>query len=43
MVYSNMKFYKQFQGAAMGSLVSHVIANIHLEHFESLAIPNLQH
>ena len=34
-----MKFYKQLQGAAMGSLVSHVIANIHLEHFESLAIP----
>ena len=35
----NMKFYKQLQGAAMGSLVSPVIANIYMEYFESLAIP----
>ena len=33
------KFYKQLQGAAMGSPVSPVFANIYLEHFESLAIP----
>ena len=35
----NKKFYKQLQGAAMGSPVSHVIANIYVEYFESLAIP----
>ena len=35
----NRKFYKQLQGAAMGSPVSPVIANIYMEHFESLAIP----
>ena len=34
-----MKFHKQLQGAAMGSPVSHVIANIYMEHLESLAIP----
>ena len=33
------KFYNQLQGAAMGSPVSPVIANIYLEHFGSLAIP----
>ena len=33
------KFYKQLQGAAMGSPVSPVIANIYMEHFESLSIP----
>ena len=33
------KFYKQLQGAAMGSPVSPVIANIYMEHCESLAIP----
>ena len=32
-------FYKQLQGAAMDSPVSPVIANIYLEHFESLAVP----
>ena len=37
--YFNKKFYKQLQGAAMGSPVSPVIVNIHMEHFESLAIP----
>ena len=36
----NIKFYKQLQGAAMGSPVSPVIANIYIEHFESLAIPS---
>ena len=35
----NRKFCKQLQGAAMGSPVSPVFANIYLEHFESLAIP----
>ena len=35
----NKKFYKQLQGAAMGSPVSSVIANIYMECFESLAIP----
>ena len=34
----NKKFYKQLQGAAMGSPVSPVIANIYMEHVESLAI-----
>ena len=36
----NKKFYKQLQGAAMGSPVSPVIANIYMEHFQSLAIPS---
>ena len=36
----NMKFYKQLQGAAMGLPVSPVIANIYMEHFESLASPS---
>ena len=36
---SIINFYKQLQGAAMGSPVSPVIANIYMEHFESLAIP----
>ena len=31
----NKKFYKQLQGATMGSPVSPVIANIYMEHFES--------
>ena len=35
-----MKFYEQLQGAAMGSPVSPVIANIYMEYFESLAIPS---
>ena len=34
----NKKLYKQLQGAAMGSPVSPVIANIYMEYFESLAI-----
>ena len=34
----NKKIYNQLQGAAMGSPVSPVIANIYMEHFESLAI-----
>ena len=34
------KFYKQLQGAAMGSPVSPLIANIYMEYFESLAIPS---
>ena len=33
----NKKSYKQLQGAAMGSPVSSVIANIYMEYFESLA------
>ena len=33
-----MKFYKQLQGAAMGSPCLPVIANIYMEYFESLAI-----
>ena len=36
----NMKFYKQLQGAALGSPVSPVTANIYMELFESLAIPS---
>ena len=36
----NKKFYKQLQGAAMGSPVSPVITNIYMEHFESVAIPS---
>ena len=36
----NKKFYNQLQGAAMGSPVSPVIANIYMEYFESLAIPS---
>ena len=36
----NKKFYKQLQGAAMGSPVSPVTANIYMEHFESLSIPS---
>ena len=36
----NKKFYKQLQGAAMGSPVSPVIANIYMEYFESLALPS---
>ena len=35
----NKKFYKQLQGAAIGSPVSPVIADIYMEYFESLAIP----
>ena len=35
----NRNFYKQLQGAAMGSPVSPVIANTYMQHFESLAIP----
>ena len=34
----NRKFCKQLQGAAMGSPVSPVIANIYMEYFESLPI-----
>ena len=34
----NKKFYKQLQGAAMGSCLP-IIANIYMEYFESLAIP----
>ena len=36
----NMKFYKQLQGAVMGSPVSPVIANIDMEYCKSLAIPS---
>ena len=36
----NKKFYKQLKGAAMGSPVSPVIANIYIKYFESLAIPS---
>ena len=36
----NTKFYKQLQGAAMGSPVSPVIANFYMEYFEFLAIPS---
>ena len=28
------KFYEQVEGAAMGSFVSPIVANLHLEHFE---------
>ena len=34
----NKQFYRQLQGASMGSSVSPVIANIYMERFESLAI-----
>ena len=36
----NKKFYKELQGAAMGSPVSPVIANIYMGYFEFLAIPS---
>ena len=36
----NMKFYKQLQGAVMGSPVSPVITNIYMEYFECFAIPS---
>ena len=36
----NKKIYKQLQGAAMGSPVSHAIANIYMEYVEPLAIPS---
>ena len=36
---SIQNFYKQLQGATMGSPVSPVMANIYMEYFESLAIP----
>ena len=36
----NTKFYKQLQGAVMGSPVSPVITNIYMEYLESLAIPS---
>ena len=36
----NTKFFKQLQGAVMGSPVSPVIENIYMEYFESLAIPS---
>ena len=36
----NKKFYKQLQGAAMGSPVFPVMENIYMEYFESLAIPS---
>ena len=36
----NKKFYKQLQGATMGSPVSPVITNIYKEYFKSLAIPS---
>ena len=35
-----MKFYKQLQGAAMGSPVSPVIVSIYMKYIESLAIPS---
>ena len=35
----NKKFYKQLQGAAIGSTVSTVISNIYMEYFEPLAVP----
>ena len=38
--YFNKKFYKQLQGAAIGSPDSPVTANIYMEYFESLAIPS---
>ena len=34
------KFYRQLQGAAMGSPVSPVIGNVYMEYFKSLAIPS---
>ena len=37
-VFFQHKFYKQFPGAAMGSSVSPVIANICMEYFEELAL-----
>ena len=38
--YFSKKFYKQLQGAAIGSPVFPFIANIYMEYFESLAIPS---
>ena len=33
------KFYQQFKGAAMGSPVSPLIANIYMEYFEEILSP----
>ena len=32
------EFYQQVHGAAMGSHVSHIVANLYMEHFESIAL-----
>ena len=37
----NNKFYKQIFGAAMGSSLSPIVANIYMEFFESLLLPNI--
>ena len=33
-----IKFYEQVEGAAMGSLVSAIVANLYMEHFEREAL-----
>ena len=38
-IFLKKKFYKQLQGASMGSPIFPVIANIYMEHFESFALP----
>ena len=37
------KFYQQKEGAEMGSLVSAVVANLYMEHFETLALAVICH
>ena len=37
------KFYEQVEGAAMGSLVSPIVANLYIEHFEGEALRSASH
>ena len=37
------KYYEQLEGAAMGSPISHIVANLHMENFEVEAITSAQH
>ena len=37
------KFYEQVEGAAMGSPVSPIVANLYMEHFEGEALRSASH
>ena len=37
------KYYEQVQGAGMGSPVSHLVANLYMEHFEGEALRSASH
>ena len=41
--YFQNKFYEQVEGAAMGSLVSPIVANMYMEHFEREALRSASH